>query len=85
MGFKEEECPEDVKILMNKGWFFEKKVIATNCVDRPEGVIVYGENTDKNLTSAINSIINSVKVNSIYKPENVAINLVKIYTNSNIQ
>jgi glycosyltransferase involved in cell wall biosynthesis len=71
-------------LSVKEALFFGKKVIATNCVNRAEGVVVYGVNTDKNLTSAISSIINNMTENSMYKPENCAIKLVKIYADQRI-
>lgn len=69
-------------LSVKEALYFEKKVIATNCVSRPEGVITYGYNTDKTLNDAINSILNNTIQTIINRPENGAINLLKLYMNS---
>ena len=54
MGFKEEECPEDVKILMNKGCFFEKKVIEE--ISKIIPVIEVKNKSDNNNVNNVNNI-----------------------------
>jgi glycosyltransferase involved in cell wall biosynthesis len=70
-------------LSVNEALYFGKKVIATNCVNRPEGVIVYGANIPLKLNDAINLSINSNNDSSIKKPKNAAIELVKLYNNLN--
>lgn len=70
-------------LSVKEALYFGKKVIATNCVDRPDGVIVYGVNTPLKLNNAIDLSINSNKDSFTIKPKNVAIELVKLYKNLN--
>jgi glycosyltransferase involved in cell wall biosynthesis len=71
-------------ISVNEALYFGKTVIATNCVNRPEGVIVYGANIYSELTNAINLSINCKKESFIKKPVNAAIELVTLYNNVNV-
>lgn len=72
-------------LSVKEALYFGKKVIATNCVNRPDEVVTYGYNTNITLKDAINSIVNDKIQTSIYKPENGAINLLKLYMNSNFE
>ena len=71
-------------LSVNEALYFGKKVIATNCIDRPDGVLVYGDNIPLKLSDAINLSIKSNKDWSINEPKNAAIDLVKLYMELNV-
>jgi glycosyltransferase involved in cell wall biosynthesis len=69
-------------ISINEALYFDKKVIATNCVNRPKTVIIYGHKTDLTLADAIDVVLKSKCEPTKNKPKNAAVELVKLYSDS---
>ncbi len=68
-------------LSIKEAMYFGKKVIATNCVVRPEGVFLYGVNTDKTLSDAILAIINNQIQTKQIHVNNGADDIFKLYDN----
>jgi glycosyltransferase involved in cell wall biosynthesis len=68
-------------LSINEALYLGRKVIATSCVNRSEGVLVFGDKTDLNLASAIDAALYCKIASSEKKPINAAFELVKLYNN----
>jgi hypothetical protein len=70
-------------LSINEALYLGKNVIATNCVNRPDGVLIFGDKTDLNLANAIDVVLNCQFESALKKPDNSAVELVKLYLNLN--